>query len=885
MNLSGKSVLFLLCLMCFIVPSFAIPATDLTAYTLTGNYVTPSYGLFLQSNYGYYKDGIYWSNEASEGYEYYGYYPIKNSLTNDSLTYSGEIKSSLGGTVYVCVDVSQYITPNPNYCEAVTTIAGSGLWQPFGGTLDLNTYLTTIEGGVLRYYYKLVHIDGSSVYSNYYTVFWNIDNLYNNYRLISLVSSNNLSEGVVTITLNSTITKELNDSGCIQYDNDGLETTLSGTLSCLLFTDSSKQKAYPYYIDTFWGGFYNYSRYNLSLNTTTIKIFINENETNKGIYMYYNISGTNTGVLMGRYNDSDGRRDENNNPFVIHQVFNDQRWNQSFFTNNIMYIQNLMTYTRGSHIRIGQLNNYYKFKYNISDFVYNMEKPSGTPTTVLGNLLINTSTSILTYFWSTGNDRLLNTSGINVNTTYGNGAHRYLSIKNGILCENAYCLNESAYTDFGNLSFSHNPWANFTYSRNLNNISTTNTIYTPTNTTPINLSNLSISSISFNSLTPTKTNINDISIHLDVITNRGGNAICQEDEYINQTIGTVAIPAITSMNTYNLIFDYRITNETLFNSLSQIHVKCTFTDTDGVIYTDTYLILIGNEKLFLDNINPLHYTNYANSNILASMNMSYNYSTANHTTLMIYGLMKLNCYSIYNGKCIKYDIDETITLGVTSTCLDILGICVPYTTTGILNPTTFSSSTIITNNVESNRCYLMGYALQINNVTDSTGNYTNNLLYKSFCVNASENPYGNGTGGGGTPSGGNIPDISAAIKNAIIGASLQCYTNFTGNASQVLLKPQCATGSAMYQLAYMGGRNPEIASIVLAFLIVFWSFPFLAIAVGIYLIHKTSNTIAGLGTIFILLIFFMLAGFSNLDILNVLVIAAFGIILWLKSKG
>jgi hypothetical protein len=92
---------------CLCLPTFA--TEDLTTYTASGNYVTPAYGLYLNSDYYYTSNNIYWRimqtdylSSFSENYESLGYYKIYNTQTLDSnIAVLGQVKSPIAGYVQI----------------------------------------------------------------------------------------------------------------------------------------------------------------------------------------------------------------------------------------------------------------------------------------------------------------------------------------------------------------------------------------------------------------------------------------------------------------------------------------------------------------------------------------------------------------------------------------------------------------------------------------------------------------------------------------------------------------------------------------------------------------------------------------------------------------
>lgn len=734
--------------MLLVLPLYAAPL-DLTTYTSGGGYVTPAYGKFLQGYYYYSYGGVDWEL-VGENYETLGYYTQYNSLVDSSLNINAQIKASFAGVVYLCVKDSN----NAEICQLLDSYNNVGNYQIITGTYDLNA--NGVSSGRFQYYLRLVYNIGGNTDSWPYTGYYNLESAYRNKRTIAITSTNNLSSGVITLTLNSTITLELESTNTsVIYDTDGSEQSYSGTFSTLEFTNEAGTKVYPYYIDTWKGGFYNYSRN--STNTTTIKIFVGEDVTTKGLIMYYNITPQKAVYSLEGYYNFNGRTDENNNPFVIDQIFNDMRWTESFYSANIDnftksgFDPSYCTYSR--YVAIYAVSHYPqsgtgcqmnpKFLNNISS-LYSVAQQDG-PSHSTYNVSVDfgqwyrfekSSPQIINFY----NSSLSNISNGNAMT---NTVIYSISVKNenGLSYLNMslanFTLNESnpnhklIGVTVGADSCISGCTPYIRRYNNINNISSTNTISSSQNTTPINTS--STLSISINSNTPTDTLINIIPVQIDLSTNLAGVLSCFNYD-TNISFGTIAIPATNTTETYNIIFNYEYTNQTEFLTLNETRYYCTYT-TGGNVYTSgSYMTFFGTDKLYLSNVNPTNYYNYPNNAIPHSANFSYNYSTTYHSTLFNVFLSNINCNRIYQNKCLDWDFGTALYYSNETYC--IFGICVPIKS-GYTNPTSYSDNSIgATLGLQSGKCYFTGYII---NIANESAIYNNLLIHRVYCINAADN--------------------------------------------------------------------------------------------------------------------------------------------------
>lgn len=406
-------------------------------------------------------------------------------------------------------------------------------------------------------------------------------------------------------------------------------------------------------------------------------------------------------------------------------------------------------------------------------------------------------------------------------------------------------------------------------------------------------------SIIFTPNNPTRTFTNSFTLSGKVTSYLNQQGILTCNLSTGEYIGNLTIPAHNSFTypesiyagSYDFTFSYAHANYTDFISRNNFTYGCILSVGINSVTLPQRTIQIEGHELFISNISPISYSNYIDSTIPQTVSILalYNNTFINNYYLNL-EFKRCSCYLYQNGVCYKYNLNDCESdTGATNYFLIPIYWVVDwfYGLVGLHGQqvTGYTNSINHTDNIElfgqlNGTCYLQVYAYNITNYSYTSSNII------PFCYRGSTNQSNaNNTNTTYTNTSEIVSNLSDQIKTAIIGSSITCYTNFTGNASQVFLKPQCATGSAMYQITSMNGRNPELAGIVLAGLIVFWSFPMLAIIIGIFVIQKTQNTMSGFALMFTLMVFFMLAGFSNLDILNVIVLAGFGLLLWIKSKG
>jgi hypothetical protein len=787
-----KYVILALLVLCLgLFPVFA--TEDLYLYTAGGGYVTPSYGNFLGGYYYYYNEGHQWMVNSVDNFEALGYYKIFNNA-NSILTVSGTVVSSFEGTIKLCVEGGDYGINRTAICTSITRydIADIGSEKAFLGTYDLQTY--GVISGICRYWLVFAMDNGLSQSSWHYNFYYNPDDAWSREKIISLTSTNNVSSGVITLTFNSTDSADFTTTD-IQYDNDGNEQTLSGTFSNLLITSSDKTKAYPYYIESFRGGFYNYSR-NTS-NTTVIKVFVNENVTSKGLILFFNYTKnnlSNQGLYNKAHNDSSVHRsDDNNNPFVIHQVFSDWRWNESFYK-NVLSIRNTSkyAYTRNISLNITQTNQIetdaFRYMSNVSEIYWSHSNT--------GQGYGNYGGSYLFGDWlivRNGNGgvsscglELINSTGTAINSNSCVGT-RILSVKfndtNLTLYQSNIKINHltEIETRLGNISqigiqtyYATSTSPRFFYYLTKTNISTTNTISATTNTSFVQ------ASIIFTPNNPTRTFTNSFTLSGQISSASAGTVTCSLST--GEVIGSLSIPDISvfSGNGYAGLYDFAfayVYPYANFTNLTNFTYSCVFTSLGSSLNTSTMGLYIEDDRLFISGIYPAAYTNYQVYTIPLRANSINLYNNSGNPYYLIPDSRRCDCLLQYNGICYKYDLSNCVVSVGASNPIYIplyavvdwfLGLIGLYGNQ-ITNPTNYTDNLDLFS-TSDNKCFLTTYVYNISNYS-----YTSSLIIP-YCLK------GNTTTGNTTNSP--IPGIDTCIVNTYCPYdSVICSFPITGNGN------------------------------------------------------------------------------------------------------
>jgi hypothetical protein len=881
--------LLVLCLGLF--PVFA--STDLIAYTTAGNYVTPAYGYYLGGDYYYSHDNIEWYINTIENFEANGYYSVFDT-NNPVIHVTGTMKAGLTGNILVCAGTNIFSSLN---CQTIGKYTNVGNEQSFVG--DYNLLTNGIAAGKFHYWVRINYDIGGSATSWEYSGYYNIEEAWKQKRIITITSTSNLSGGVITLTLNSSQTAELNAID-ITYDNDGIEQTLSGTLSNLLFVNAEETKAYPYYIENYKGGFYNYSR-NTS-NTTVIKIFINENTTTKGLIMLANYSSANS--YDGYYNFT-GREDDNNNPFVIYQVFSDWRWNESF--GNLTIVSS----TKGRIIRnisITGQNTYEinpKFISNVS--LINLRAQSSTSYPVIN--FIFGDWQFASYSITPVSFVLLNSSGSTISTTSTSGDYPSSTYKilNGNLTYTSSSTSGLTILEsklrIGNISriglASGNAGQNATlwFYRDLLNISSTNTISNTTNTSFIS------GSIGINPNTPTKSNINIIPIKIDLVAYDSGYVNCYLDN--GNFIDSIDIPENNTGNTYNLIMNYIDSDQTHFynNSTSSYSYYCSFYSGGHNISTQPYYTILSDKRIYLSNMFPptYHYlTSLPPESINQSfppalnfpaytdtLNFDYGFDnrSLNGTRLYSYFYKLTNCDVMYNNKCIKFNENNKELRDQAN------GVCItdPTRNTGCgyiycipgsdfqVNPVNYS---YLTKCMEYQTCYLQEKKIFI-----ISENFTN-TINQIVCYNTTNINQSNFTNIQDGCIIGTCPSNNSVICNYPVMTYGNWLINQSANCTFNKQKgePLKYFGSVIYQTQILG--RDEIGDFVYGaiFSLVF-NFWFVVVAIGIAsLMAWREIYLSGILMLFSAYIFSYLGWLGLLTPTLLTVLVVLGCFIWMVRQ-
>lgn len=609
---------------------FPVWATeDLTSET----YISPAYGLYLHGDYYYNMgDSVNWKVTGNT-YEVNGYYALRDS-SNSFVDIACRLNSPVGGVVYMCIEEIRDGTYQTAICEYMGYYEDIGTYDYFSKTLDLNDY--DVESGKFYAYCKIIFEGGAGLsISDKYTYYYNAEDAYDKRSLITLTSSNNISDGIVTIELNSTIVNEFNEYDIV-YDNGNY--SLSGTLSNIIITDTSRTKVYPFYVDEFKGGYYDFN--NNTDDNAILKVYIDEDVTSKGLYLYYNYNKANVSY-DGYYQYA---KDDNNNPFIIYQAFSDWRWSLPQLSNMYgVYSKNL--FDRGNYFG-GTLANFMS-PMNINYINYTTGTGGGKP--YIDRIVAYPNNVVVVNHFL---ERIYNSTNdyISISGNVGNYAIFYNESKFCLDSDLIYCINESVYDYF---VFNYTGTLEYLYNfSNIDYITSSSTIYLYQNTTFSNAT-LTVYDIG-------ETFINDFWLKGILTTQESGIFICS---FTNGTsIGSINVPSSEYATTYDLILTHNIGNEDYFfneTNLTEIEYNCKYiSESGGIIDDGNNTITISNDRIFIYNIVPVNHKIQDLTSINLRMDMDYNY-TSPTTQFKLY-INDLNCLETYQDKCIRFGTLDSV---------------------------------------------------------------------------------------------------------------------------------------------------------------------------------------------------------------------------------
>lgn len=658
--------LFLLIAILLITP---LNAVDLSNYD---GYITPKFGASVFGDYKYTNDLIVWMPILPSFESNGGYYDIYND--NEKVNVSIWLNTTFSGELYL---VLMYENKNGDYkiSDYLVHSADSGGylgWFTEEITIPLNAYGDCYFQFVLSSGYWFG--DSSNKWSKEYTFFTKrgLNTNWKQKRLISVSSTEKMKDGITQLNLNESYMKDVNIKYTEDVNSGGYLYSYSGILTDLVFTNADYTKAYPYFINKYNGGYYEFNRN--TTNTTTIDLWINEDSNTKNLYMFYDYTfGATPSYIYG--SSVGNQHDRPNNPYTVHQVFNDLRLNESQFI-DFYNTSNFDIYNRGNNITYDETEgiiyntNFYNsiqelnLKYNNANMnpIYTVSvNPYLKISDNENNLTISFSRIDVVDFYyyriynETGNYKQYNNSGYIFNTAFisTNTTHKKIEIKNTgtsiniISSENI--LNINKFNIVGGTYALHTPKYIDSYLYYYQELSNNAITYSVSNA-----SNTDYAYINFQDLLEYDTYINDLWIGGYIEIDNSGLFLCQDSE--NNILGSVNIVKDETLESFNIIFPYTITNQSKFLNADTFNYTCSFISLIGgfEIISDNLTINFTGNKIFLDTIKPIHQNNYSSEYVNYNINSELNY-TGIQTDFYL-ETSKIKCLKVTNGQCIDYSL-------------------------------------------------------------------------------------------------------------------------------------------------------------------------------------------------------------------------------------
>ncbi len=639
---SVRYILILGLILSLIVPVFGI---DLTGYD---GYITPKFGASVYGQYWYRSDSVnwYWATPSFESNG--GYYDIYDD--NEIVDFQITINTTFSGELYLFLF---YENKEGHYDFSNYLIHSGG-----SGDYSKVRYSKEVEIPSNAYgdcfYQFVLHTGSSYKYSKEYTFFTKrgLNTNWKQKRQITISSTEKLKNGIAELNLNSTYMQNVNVNYTNDVDASGNLYSYSGTLTDLVFTNDDYTKAYPYFINKYKGGYYEYNRN--TANNTLIDLWINENITTENIYMFYDYKFKLSSYIYG--SSVNYQHDRPNNPFTVHQIFSDYRWTSDTYNSEIA--THTGTYYRGNKISHNyDVNIEPKILSNVSQIYFSIrfEPPYET---YYGSALLFADWNIA---WNTGSDTQEfrnSTSGndtYNINAyfktltikIYTNGTHITFKENNIIKMSlpetktklgniTKFGTDVDAGLTFTQIVYSYYELPNLAISYSISNATTTKYAY-----------------VNFIDLNEYNSFINDLWIGGYFEIDSPGLFLCQDSD--KNILGYVHIEKDSTLESFIIVFPYTITNKTNFLNSSEFNYSCSFiSDVGGFeVDSDNKTINFTTNRIFLDTIKPYSQHNYTSEYVTYNINSELNYTGIQTDFTLITN--KIKCLKFSDDQCIEYD--------------------------------------------------------------------------------------------------------------------------------------------------------------------------------------------------------------------------------------
>lgn len=647
---------FVLLFLFLINPIFAYP------YLEADEYVSPSYA-YSQTGEIWYEDnaGFVSFYKSEPSYETLGYYPIYDDY--DDIDFQITLNTSLAGELFLVV---YYNYANTDfYAEAEYSVMNF----PSGASsirVDKEITYSPIWSGDVGYFWKYKSA-GNSYYSKYYKIFSkrNLETNWNYYSNVQIASAESMLDNYVRLEINDS--DFYDNSLTFYYEDDDLSYT--GISTDLVFTNAEVTKAYPYFIDSFKGGYFEVNQ-NTS-NSTFIDLKINEDITAKTLRMFYGYNLLDEDVTVSLYGGNVGMSsDEPNNPYLIFQIFNDYRYSEETFIDLFDLAGDYEDYDREDYLFVSanHIEGYYYFPRNaVNSIVSSAIRTSGSGSSYwTTNLRYYDRENNLSLYanrhYSGGvvdDERLyaLNSSYIDTTSFFdsGNTATDKEITSNGThLCLEAECITYDEATFEINKVYllsaltSGGQMKSKSIYENLEDITDTVSIGEQTTT-----EYSQFEEINFNEQT---TNHNLFKIGGSFATQTEGTFSCFNNQSVS--LGNINIPEQDEKTYYTIHFPYLYNNQSAFLDMNEYEYYCKFTDVNGFdFYTDNLTIPISENKAYITSYKPIYQNKYGGFDVPFQLAGYLNSTDINDLVLRI---DEVYCLQTDEDNCLAYSYKNNV---------------------------------------------------------------------------------------------------------------------------------------------------------------------------------------------------------------------------------
>ena len=850
MDILKKVLLFLGLFLLLAVPNYAIPHFE-------NEYITPKYASSLYGQY-YYKDlsgavDWYWATPSFENNG--GYYDIFDY--GETVTFEITINTSLTGDLYLGI-VHQNQTGD--YEVSYYLVKASSSYNNLRVSKDVQLP-NTWHGAT--YYYWTLYSGGNYYYSNIYHFFikGSILEDWQYRRILTVTTTKSMKNGTFEFEINDS---DFYSNSKTFYVSDDCDYCLSGTTTDIVITNTDLTKAYPYFINKYKGGYYEYNQN--SSNSTLIDVWVNEDATTKNLYVYYGFERLPDDATASLFGMNDGhtldwQSDEPNNPFTLHQIFSDYRWSEDFFKDfhNTSYVG---TYYRGDKLKVQTSSiSFYLLENSVTKTYFEFDL-NGCPDEYMGTcgnieFSYNSTNLIAKYSGYPGsypNDqfyfRIYNESNNYSQYTYPYGEN-YLFLPTYLEFNGTHRIIYNEYNDKqANISATSNIKI---YKIKINSPSyyAMGTYYLPvyfynyyelpdiTNTFDVGNQSLNdYAIVNFESMYEYSTFINDLWIGGIISTDSKGTIICYDMD--NNVLGSIKTPETSTVQSYEITFPYTISNQTDFLNRNDFNYTCKFVSDLGYEeYSDNLTITFEDNRIYLSSILPDTQENYTSQYVATQIQSELNYT--NTTTDFYVRIYQVNCLKTNeDGECLDYDFNYKV--------LD-------YNDTNI-------SSTYLYDEIQTlnkGNWYVINYKYCRDGECKSTAT-------RIFYVAEEE-------------------EIELPPEEYIDWNDTNITENKEFMDKMFWGNPLNYLSSFVYQNYVVPNCDSTVQTIFLYVFTVFWNFLFILLMIAVSVYMRVQNLTLTAGVVLAVAIFFSYLGWISISVTTLLILSIVGVVLYLKKRG